>query len=156
MELFKLNFGIDIAHVPYKGTAGAVTDLLGGQLQAMFLPVHVALPHARAGKLRILAAGGSHRSPVTPELPSLAEEGLRDIDVDIWYALFAPAGLPREIVSLLNADMAAILAQPDVRDSLQKQGLNPVTGTPEELARLVESDLERWTKVVRAARISAD
>ena len=156
MELFKLNFGIDVAHVPYKGTAGAVTDILGGQLQSMFLPVHVALPHARAGKLRILAAGGSNRSPVTPELPSLAEEGVKDIDVDIWYALFAPAGLPRELVTLLNAETTAILGQPDVRDSLQKQGLNPVTGTPDELARLVENDLERWTKVVRAARISAD
>jgi tripartite-type tricarboxylate transporter receptor subunit TctC len=156
MELFKLNFGIDIAHVPYKGTAGAVTDLLGGQVQAMFLPVHVALPQARTGKLRILAAGGSRRSPATPELPSLAEEGVSDIDVDIWYALFAPSGLPRELASLLNAEMAAILALPDVRDNLQKQGLNPVTGTPEELARLVESDLERWARVVRAARISAD
>ena len=156
MELFKLNFGIDIAHVPYKGTAGAVTDLLGGQLQAMFLPVHVALPHARAAKVRILAAGGLSRSPVTPDLPSLAEEGVKDIDVDIWYALFGPAGLPRDIVALLNAEVAAILAQADVRDSLQKQGLNPVTGTPEELGKLVESDLERWTKVVRAARISAD
>ena len=156
MELFKLNFGIDITHVPYKGTAGAVTDLLGGQLQAMFLPVHVALPQARTGKLRILAAGGSHRSPVTPELPSLAEEGVKDIDVDIWYALFAPPGLPRDLVSLLNAEMVAILAQPEVRDNLLKQGLNPVTGTPEELARLVETDLERWTRVVRAARISAD
>jgi len=156
MELFKLNFGIDITHVPYKGTAGAVTDLLGGQVEAMFLPVHVALPQARSGKLRILAAGGSHRSPVTPDLPSLAEEGVRDIDVDIWYALFAPAGLPRELVSLLNAEMAAILAQSEVRDNLQKQGLNPVTGTPEELARLVETDLERWTRVVRAARISSD
>lgn len=156
MELFKLNFGIDVVHVPYKGTAGAVTDLLGGQLQSMFLPVHVALPHARAGKLRILAAGGSSRSPVTPELPSLAEEGVKDIDVDIWYALFAPAGLPRDIVALLNAEVVAILGQFDVRDSLQKQGLNPVTGTPEELGKLVERDLERWTKVVRAARISAD
>ena len=156
MELFKLDFGIDIAHVPYKGTAGAVTDLLGGQLQAMFLPLHVALPHARAGKLRILAAGGSRRSPVTPELPSLAEEGVKDIDVDIWYALFAPAGLARETVTLLNAEMAAILAQPELRDNLQKQGLEPVTGTPEELARRVENDLERWTRVVRAARIGAD
>jgi tripartite-type tricarboxylate transporter receptor subunit TctC len=156
MELFKLNFGIDITHVPYKGTAGAVTDLLGGQVQAMFLPVHVALPQARSGKLRILAAGGSRRSPVTPDLPSLAEEGVRDIDVDIWYALFAPAGLPREMVSLLNAEMVAILAQSEVRDNLQKQGLNPVTGTPEQLARLVETDLERWTRVVRAARISSD
>ena len=156
MELFKLNFGIDIAHVPYKGTAGAVTDLLGGQLQAMFLPVHVALPHARAAKVRILAAGGLSRSPVTPDLPSLAEEGVKDIDVDIWYALFGPAGLPRDIVALLNTEVVTILAQADVRDSLQKQGLNPVTGTPEELGKLVESDLERWTKVVRAARISAD
>ena len=156
MELFKLNFGVDVTHVPYKGTAGAVTDLLGGQVQAMFLPVHVALPQARSGKLRILAAGGSRRSPVTPDLPSLAEEGVRDIDVDIWYALFAPAGLPREMVSLLNAEIAAILAQSEVRDNLQKQGLDPVTGTPEELARLVETDLERWTRVVRAARISVD
>ena len=156
MELFKLNFGVDVTHVPYKGTAGAVTDLLGGQVQAMFLPVHVALPQARSGKLRILAAGGSRRSPVTPDLPSLAEEGVRDIDVDIWYALFAPSGLPREMVSLLNAEIGAILAQSEVRDNLQKQGLDPVTGTPEELARLVETDLERWTRVVRAARISVD
>ena len=156
MELFKLNFGIDIVHIPYKGTAGAVTDLLGGQVQSMFLPVHVALPHAQAGKLRLLAAGGTRRSPVTPELPSLAEEGVRDIDVDIWYALFAPAGLPRELVSLLNAEVLAILAQAELRDNLQKQGLNPVTGTPEELARLVETDLERWTRVVRSARIAAD
>ncbi|MEK7361411.1 MAG: tripartite tricarboxylate transporter substrate binding protein [Pseudomonadota bacterium] len=156
MELFKLNFGIDILHVPYKGTAGAVTDLLGGQVEAMFLPVHVALPQAQAGKIRLLAAGGSRRSAVTPDLPSLAEEGVRDIDVDIWYALFAPVGLPRDLVILLGAEVAAILAQPEVREGLQKQGLNPVTGTPEELARLVESDLERWTRVVRAARIGAD
>jgi len=156
MELFKHNFGIDITHVPYKGTAGAVTDLLGGQLQAMFLPVHVALPHAQAGKLRLLAAGGARRSPVTPELPSLAEEGVRDIDVDIWYALFAPAGLGREPLNLLNGEIAAILALPDVRENLQKQGLNPQTGSPEDLARLVETDLERWTRVVRAAGIRAD
>ena len=156
MGLLKLNFSLDVIHVPYKGTAGAITDLLAAQVQAMFVPVHVALPHAQAGKLRLLAAGGSRRSPVTPELPSLAEEGVRDIDVDIWYALFAPAGLPREMVGLLNAEIAAILALPDVRDNLQKQGLNTVTGTPEELARLVETDLERWARVVRAAHISAD
>jgi len=156
MELFKLNFDINVMHVPYKGTAGAVTDLLGGQVQAMFLPVHVALPQAQAGKIRLLAAGGSRRSPVTPDLPSLAEEGVRDIDVDIWYALFGPAGLSRDLASLLGAEVAAILAQPEVREGLQKQGLNPVTGTPEELARLVETDLERWTRVVRAANIGVD
>jgi len=156
MELFKLHFGINITHVPYKGTAGAVTDLLGGQIEAMFLPVHVALSQAQAGKIRLLAAGGSRRSPVTPDLPSLAEEGVREIDVDIWYALFGPAGMPRDLVNLIGAEVAAILAQPEVREGLQKQGLNPVTGTPEELARLVETDLERWTRVVRSAHIGAD
>lgn len=156
MELFKLHFGINVTHVPYKGTAGAVTDLLGGQIEAMFLPVHVALSQAQAGKIRLLTAGGSRRSPVTPELPSLAEEGVREIDVDIWYALFGPAGMPRDLVNLIGTEVAAILAQPEVREGLQKQGLNPVTGTPEELARLVENDLERWTRVVRSAHIGAD
>ncbi len=156
MELFKLHFGINVTHVPYKGTAGGVTDLLGGQIEAMFLPVHVALSQAQAGKIRLLAAGGSRRSPVTPDLPSLAEEGVREIDVDIWYALFGPAGMPRDLVNLIGAEVAAILAQPEVREGLQKQGLNPVTGTPEELARLVETDLERWTRVVRSAHIGAD
>ena len=100
MELFKLRFGVELTHVPYKGTAGAVTDLLSGQIQAMFLPVHVALPQAQSGKLTMLASGGAQRSPVTPDVPSLAEAGLRDIDVDIWYALLGPAGMPRDVVQL--------------------------------------------------------
>ena len=156
MELFKLNFGVQMLHVPYKGTAGAVTDLLGGQVQLMFLPVHVALPQAQAGKLTMLASGGAQRSPVTPEVPSLAESGVRDIDVDIWYALLGPAGLPREVVTLLNAELAAILGDAEVRAGLLKQGLTPRTGTPAELAKLIESDLERWGRVVREARIAAD
>jgi tripartite-type tricarboxylate transporter receptor subunit TctC len=139
---YLLNF-IDVTHVPYKG--GRRRDRsLGGQLQAMFLPVR--------RPCRRCAAAASMLAVTR----LLAEEGVRDIDVDIWYALFAPAGLPRELVNLLNAEMAAILAQAEVRDNLQKQGLNPVTGTPEELARLVETDLERWARVVRTARISAD
>ena len=156
MELLKLHFGLQLVHVPYKGTAGAVTDLLGGQIQLMFLPVHVALPQAQAGKLNMLASGGAQRSPATPEVPSLAEAGVRDIDVDIWYALLGPAGLPREIVAMLNAELAAILGDAEVRAGLLKQGLSPRTGTPAELAKLIESDLERWGRVVREARISAD
>ena len=156
MELFKLHFGVDLTHVPYKGTAGAVTDLLGGQVQVMFLPVHVALAHVQAGKLRMLAAGGANRSPVTPDVPSLADVGVTDIDVDIWYAMLAPAGLPKEQVALLNAEMSAILADPEVRETLLKQGLNPTPGRPEDLARLIDTDLERWTKIVRTARIKAD
>ena len=156
MELLKLHFGLNIVHVPYKGTAGAVTDLLGGQIQLMFLPVHVALPQVQAGKLAMLASGGAQRSPVTPEVPSLAEAGVKDIDVDIWYALLGPAGLPPEVVALLNAELAAILGETDTRTSLLKQGLAPKTGTPAELARLIETDLERWGRVMREAQIRAD
>jgi tripartite-type tricarboxylate transporter receptor subunit TctC len=156
MELLKLHFGVQLVHVPYKGTAGAVTDLLGGQIQLMFLPVHVALPQVQAGKLNMLASGGAQRSLVTPEVPSLAEAGVRDIDVDIWYALLGPAGLPREVVVLLNAELAAILGDAETRAGLLKQGLSPRTGTPADLAKLIENDLERWGRVVREARILAD
>jgi tripartite-type tricarboxylate transporter receptor subunit TctC len=156
MELFKLHFKVDLTHVPYKGTAGAVTDMLGGQVQVMFLPVHVALAHTQAGKLRMLAAGGAKRSPVTPEVPSLADEGVTDIDVDIWYAMLGPVGLPKEQLALLNAEMNAILADPEVRDNLLKQGLNPTPGKPDDLARTIDTDLERWTRIVKAAGIKAD
>ena len=156
MELLKLQFGLNLVHVPYKGTAGAVTDLLGGQIQLMFLPVHVALPLVKAGKLNMLASGGAQRSPVTPDVPSLAESGVKDIDVDIWYALLGPAGLPGDVVALLNGELVAILRDPETRAGLLKQGLSPATGTPAELAKLIEADLERWGRVVREARISAD
>ena len=156
MELLKLHFGIDLTHVPYKGTAGAVTDLLGGQVQVMFLPVHVALPQVRGAKLRMLASGGAKRSAATPELASLAEEGVREIDVDIWYALLGPAGLPRDTVQLLNNELREILGLAETRDTLLKQGLTPFTGAAEDLARLIESDLARWARVVREARITAD
>ena len=156
MELLKLHFGVQLVHVPYKGTAGAVTDLLGGQIQLMFLPVHVALPQVQAGKLNMLASGGAQRSPVTPDVPSLAETGVKDIDVDIWYALLGPAGLPRDIVQTLNGELAAILRDPETRAGLLKQGLAPQTGTPAELAKLIESDMDRWGRVVRDAHITAD
>jgi len=156
MELLKLHFGLQLVHVPYKGTAGAVTDILGGQVQLMFLPVHVALPQVLQGKLNMLASGGAQRSPVTPGVPSLAEAGVRDIDVDIWYALLGPAGLPSEVVALLNAELAAILRDADTRAGLLKQGLSPQTGTPADLAKLIDTDLERWGRVVREARITAD
>jgi tripartite-type tricarboxylate transporter receptor subunit TctC len=156
MELLKLHFGVSLVHVPYKGTAGAVTDILGGQVQLMFLPVHVALPHVQAGKLHMLASGGAQRSAATPDVPSLAEAGVKDIDVDIWYALLGPPGLAREIVAQLNAELAAILEAPEVRAGLLRQGLAPKTGAPADLARLIDADLERWGRVVREARIAAD
>jgi tripartite-type tricarboxylate transporter receptor subunit TctC len=157
MELFKVSTGANLMHVPYKGTGPAVADLLGGQIAVMFLPVHIALPHAQAGKLRMLASGGVARSAATPDTPTLADAaGIRDIDVDIWYGLYAPAGTPRDIVSRLNAEFNAILKLRDVRDELAKQGLATTGGTPEDLARLTAGDMERWARVVREAKIEAE
>ncbi len=128
MELFKLHFKVDLTHVPYKGTAGAVTDLLGGQVQVMFLPVHVALAHVQAGKLRMLAAGGARRSPVTPEVPSLADEGVTDIDVDIWYAMLGPAGLPKSEAVLLNAEIERDPRRAGGARNAAEAGLEPDAG----------------------------
>jgi tripartite-type tricarboxylate transporter receptor subunit TctC len=157
MELFKANTGINLLHVPYKGTAGATQDLLGGQISAMFLPVHVALPLVTAGKLNMLAAGGTQRAFATPDIPSLAEAtGIRDIDTDIWYALYAPARTPPAIIGTLNRTVNALLKNPEVADSLQKQGLQPTGGSPEQLDQITRTDLERWAKVVRDAKIQPD
>jgi tripartite-type tricarboxylate transporter receptor subunit TctC len=157
MELFKSTTGLDVVHVPYKGTAGAVQDLLGGQIAVMFLPVHVALPQVEAGKLVMLAAGGSQRASATPNVPSLAEAiGVRDIDTDIWYGVYAPARTPPDIIRKLNAAMNAQLKNPEVIETLAKQGLQPTGGSAEELDRLTKTDLERWAKVIKAANIKAD
>ena len=157
MELFKTKAGIDVVHVPYKGTAQAVQDLLGGQVGVMFLPVHVALPQTEAGKLVMLAAGGASRAGATPGVPSLAEAaGIRDIDTDIWYGLYAPARTPQAVIDRVNADINRVLKLPDIADTLAKQGLQPTGGTPAALAELTKSDLERWTAVVRAAKIQPD
>jgi tripartite-type tricarboxylate transporter receptor subunit TctC len=157
MELFKSTTGINVVHVPYKGTAGAVQDLLGGQIQVMFLPVHVALPLVESGKLNMLAAGGTQRASATLNVPSLAEAaGVREIDTDIWYGLYAPARTPKDIVAKLNREMNALLKVPDVADALAKQGLQPTGGTAEQLERMTKTDLERWTIVVRGAKIQPD
>jgi len=157
MEVFKSATGINVVHVPYKGTAGAVQDLLGGQINVMFLPVHVALAQVEAGKLTMLAAGGTQRATATPNVPSLAEAaGVRDVDTDIWYALYAPAETPRDIVAKLNAEVNGWLKDPATIDTLTKQGLQPTGGSPEDLATLTRSDLERWAKAIREAKIQPD
>ena len=157
MEVFKSATGINVVHVPYKGTAGAVQDLLGGQINVMFLPVHVVLPLVEAGKLRMLAAGGAQRASATPNVPSLAEAaGVRDVDTDIWYALYAPAETPREIVAKLNTEVNRSLKDPATIETLTKQGLQPTGGSPDDLATLTRNDLERWAKVVREAKIQPD
>jgi tripartite-type tricarboxylate transporter receptor subunit TctC len=157
MELFKQRTGMDLTHIPYKATGPAVADMLGGHVSVMFMPIHVALPHAQALKLRVLAAGGIQRAAATPNVPSLAEAaGVRDIDVDIWYALYVPSGTTAGVVGRLNGEIGAVLREADTQETLAKQGLTPTGGTPEQLARLTRTDLERWLKVVRDARIQPD
>jgi len=155
-ELFKLVVGIQMVHVPYKGSAGAVTDLVGGQVPVMFIPMHTVLPYAQAGRLRVLGQSGAKRSAVAPGYPTFNEAGVRGVDVGFWYGLMGPAGLPREVVAKLNGEIAAILQIPDVREGLIRQGLEPVTGTPAQFAELIRADLARWARVVKDARIAAD
>jgi tripartite-type tricarboxylate transporter receptor subunit TctC len=156
MELLKLETKIDMKHVPYTGAAGALKDLVGGHVSAMFLPVHTALPLAQDNQIRILAVGSEQRSPVAPNAPTLVEEGLPNLQVDLWFGLLAPAGTPKEILDRYNAVVNEILATPRVREALQKQGLTAQGGPPERLAALIAKDQPRWAKVVQDAGITPE
>jgi tripartite-type tricarboxylate transporter receptor subunit TctC len=156
MELFKLNTGTDILHVPYKGSAGAITDLLGGAVQAMVLPVHSALAHAKTGRIRMLAVAQDKRAAIAPDVPTFAEQGVPNSNVDLWYGLLAPAGTPTAVVDKLNGEINSILALPEVREVLDKQGLIPTPGKPGALGTLVKNDFARWAEVIRQAKITAD
>jgi tripartite-type tricarboxylate transporter receptor subunit TctC len=157
MELIKQRLGLEVTHVPYKGFAGAMTDLVGGQVQMMFTLIHSSIPYVRAGKLRALAVTGAERSPQYPEAPTFREQGIDFMDdVDAWYAVMAPGKTPAALLARLNADVNAVMALPDVREQLVRQGLIPVTSTPGELAALIKADLARWSKVVKDANIKVD
>jgi tripartite-type tricarboxylate transporter receptor subunit TctC len=156
MELFKLTTKSDLKHIPYPGSAGAVKDLIGGHVQAMFLPVHTALPLAQDKQIRILAVGSEKPASQAPDVPTLAEKGIAGFEVDLWYGVLAPAGTPQPIIDRYNAVMNEILAQPNVRAALEKQGLIPRGGPPERLADLIARDQPRWAKVVREAGITPE
>jgi tripartite-type tricarboxylate transporter receptor subunit TctC len=156
MELFKQQTGVDIVHVPYKGLSGALTDLIGGQVNAMFLPVHTALGPTRGGQIKLLGVSLPNRHPLFPEFPSLDEQGVRGFDVDLWFGVWGPANLPPDVTAKYNRELRDIVAQPEMRDALAKQGLSPRTGTPEALAALGRAESEKWARVVREAKIKAD
>lgn len=155
-ELFRVATGVQFLHVPYKGAAPATNDLLGGQVHAMFNNPVSALPHVRSGQLRGLATTGAKRSPTAPDLPTVAELGFPGFEAGTWYALLGPAGMPKEIASKVSADANAVLKMADVRSKLAAQGVEPVGTTPEQLLAIMNSDLEKWTKVIRAANIKPD
>ena len=148
MALMEIASGVVLVHVPYKGSAGAVQDLLGGQIGYMFLPVQVSAPHIRAGKLKAIATGSPERLPQFPDVPTLNESGLKGVDVDMWYGFFAPKGTPTDVVTRLNQEIVAILDLPEARTAFEAQGLIPATSTPAALAEIVVRDRARWADVV--------
>lgn len=157
MEMFKQAVGIELTHIPYSSTGGAVQGVVGGQVKTMFLPIHVAMSQVQAKRVVLLSSGGVKRAAATPDVPSLSEAaGVQGIDGDIWYGMYAPAGTPAAIVASLNADVNAVLDMPDVKEAFARQGLNTTGGTPQDLARTTREDLAKWTQVVRAAKIQAD
>jgi tripartite-type tricarboxylate transporter receptor subunit TctC len=155
MELFRERTGLDMLHVPYKGSAGALTDLLSGEVNVGFVPVHVAMPQIKAGKLKPLAAGAKQRHPNAPDVPTLEELGYKGVDVEMWYAFYVPKGTPPAVVAKLNAEMRAILAQPDVKAQFDKVGLDVASSSPEDLAALMQKDNPRWRDVIRKNNITA-
>jgi tripartite-type tricarboxylate transporter receptor subunit TctC len=156
MELFKLRTGAMMDHVPYTGTAGAVNDFVAGHVQAMFIPIHVGLSHARSGRIRLLAVSSPKRTPLAPDVPTLAEQGVRDAEVNLGYGVSAPQGAPPEVVARLNAAMNDALRDERVVKLLEGQGLSPVGGTPDSFAKRIDDEAPRWVAVVKAAGISAD
>ena len=156
MELFKSLAGVQMLHIPYKGSAPAVTDLLGGQVPVMFDNVPNVLPHVKSGRLRALAVSGAKRSSLVPDLPTVAEAGVPDYEVTVWFGLVAPAGTPREIVQKLNAEVQKILAMPDVRERFMAQGVEPQGSTPEQFGEHIRAQMAKWAKVVQDAGVKAE
>ena len=156
MELVKLETGMDIVHVPYKAAAGALTDVVGGHVDATVAAVQTAHPQVQAGKLRALAVMSAERSPAYPDVPTMKEQGLPDLEVETWYGAFVPACTPAQVVQKLNSDVNTVLRDVQVREAIEKQGMTPVGGTSQRLGNLLKSELPRWNRVVTAAGIKAD
>jgi tripartite-type tricarboxylate transporter receptor subunit TctC len=156
MELFKLASKIDIRHVPARGSAPAVQDLIGGHVGAMFLPVVVALPLLEANQIRLLGVASRERLGLAPNVPTLAEQGVTGAEASIWHGLLAPAGTPREIVTRYNATVNEVLRSPQIAESLTKQGIVAVGGTPEVFGDLIANDMAKWLRVVKEAGIIAE
>ena len=152
-ELMKSMAGIDILHVPYKGAGPALGDVIGGHIDMMFGPVVNIMPLDNSGELRALAVTSARRSMYAPELPTMIEAGFDGFVVDSWYGLAAPAGTPRDAIQLLNRGHDKALHAPAMVAQLEKQGLEPVGGTPEEAAALIRSEVQKWTRIIRDAGI---
>ena len=155
-ELFKLSTGTDMLHVPYKGSGPAMMDTIGGTTQVMFPSLFAASPQVKTGKLRAIGVAGDQRVAAWKDVPTLAEQGIKDVSIKQWYALFAPAKTPKDIIERFNKELNAVLTEPEVVKRLAEQGSDVETSTPAELKAFVQSEIARWRKVVSAAKITAD
>lgn len=155
-EMFKMQSKLKMLHVPYRGSAPAVTDLLGGQVDSMFDNTPSALPHVQAGKLRAVAITSAQRSSLLPDVPTLAESGYTGFDVQSWFGLAAPAGTPRAVIEQVNAALNKVLAQPEVRTRLQELAATPDGGTPDKMRQFAAAEIKRWREVVKESGASAE
>ena len=156
MELFKVKTNLFMLHVPYRGTAGYTQDILSGEIMVGFLPVHIAQGFVNAGKLNALAVGSPKRHPVAPNVATFGELGIKDIEVDLWYAFFAPNKTAAPVVNRLNTEISAILKLPEVSDLLKRAGMDASASTTDELTQLVNKDYPRWGEVIRRNGITAE
>jgi tripartite-type tricarboxylate transporter receptor subunit TctC len=155
-ELFKSMAKVDIKHVPYKGNAAAMTDVIGGQIEMLFDQMATAVPHVRGGQVRALAVTTSKRSPALPDVPTIAESGVPGFECTAWFGLVGPAGMPKEVVDRINASVRAVLARPDVQKQLAEQGLELTPSTPDEFASTMKTEMTKWAGVIKQAGIRAD
>jgi tripartite-type tricarboxylate transporter receptor subunit TctC len=155
--MYGFSTGTKMQHVPYKGTGAAITDAIGGQIDFALVTVPSVVPQAKSGKLRpLMVFGGNKRSPLLPGVPTVQEQGVKDVNHDVWYGLFAPAGTSPEVLKKLQVATARVLAEPDLQKNLRELGYEVTPSSPEALGERVKSDLAKWKVVVDRARITLD
>jgi len=155
-ELFKFMAGVDIVHVPYKGSAGARNDVMGGQIEMMFDAITTMAPNVQSGRVKALATSGQSRSAVLPNVPTVAEAGVPGYEAVIWLGVMAPTGTPRPVVDRLNAEIRKVLARADIREAWKKQGAETMDMVPEKFGEFLRGDIDKWAKVVKGAGIKVD
>jgi len=155
-EFFNIMAGVKVQHIPYKGTVPALTDVIGGQVQMLFAIPIIAIPHINSGKLKAIAISGEKRWSAIAQVPTFTEAGLPNFDVKAWYGVLAPAETPKEIVNKLSAEIARILALPDIKEKLLGQGMDPFVSTPEQFAALIKADLAKYARIIKAANIKIE
>ncbi|MBI4189852.1 MAG: tripartite tricarboxylate transporter substrate binding protein [Betaproteobacteria bacterium] len=155
-ELFSAMAGVNLLHVPYKGSGPGIIDLIAGRMSVIFITMPGAIPHINSRRVRAIAVTSSKRSSIMPDLPTVSESGLPGYEASTWYGILAPAGTPRRIVMALNSEIVKVLGTPEVKKGLYVQGLDPIGNTPEQFAAYVQSEIDKWAKVIKASGVKLE